>query len=178
MFEVDGEDGLVRFWDCFHATDRLCSGNVTGATLAPLLRAEVSQTLGQWFNTGGRAGVPTRPLVNSVRTRDASAGRRGDAGSASRPDRFCSAPASPLGLLTMGTSCGTSSGPTSRSSQGDPLFRRREGSLSLAACVRRRSFVLREPPTCAGGRPSERCPASERQHLRPQGLETASLGQR
>jgi hypothetical protein len=47
MFEADGEDGLVRFWDCFHATDRLHSGNVTAATLAPLLSAEVSQTLGR-----------------------------------------------------------------------------------------------------------------------------------
>jgi hypothetical protein len=47
MFEADGEDGLVRFWNCFHATDRLYSGNVTAATLAPLLSAEVSQTLGR-----------------------------------------------------------------------------------------------------------------------------------
>jgi hypothetical protein len=47
MFEADGEDGLVRFWDCFHATDRLDSGNVTAATLAPLLSVEVSQTLGR-----------------------------------------------------------------------------------------------------------------------------------
>ncbi|MGH2892573.1 MAG: hypothetical protein ACRDPM_04790 [Solirubrobacteraceae bacterium] len=27
VFETDGEDGLVRFWDCFHATDRLSSGS-------------------------------------------------------------------------------------------------------------------------------------------------------
>jgi hypothetical protein len=47
MFDADGEDVLVRFWDCFHATDRLYSGNVTAATLAPLLSAEVSQTLGR-----------------------------------------------------------------------------------------------------------------------------------
>ena len=47
MFEADGEEGLVRFWDSFHATDRLYSGNVTAATLAPLLSAEVSQTLGR-----------------------------------------------------------------------------------------------------------------------------------
>ena len=47
VFEADGEDGLVRFWDCFHATDRLYSGNVTAASLAPLLSAEVSQTLGR-----------------------------------------------------------------------------------------------------------------------------------
>ena len=47
MFEVDGEDGLVRFWECFHATDRLDSSDATTASLAPLLRTEVSQTLGQ-----------------------------------------------------------------------------------------------------------------------------------
>jgi hypothetical protein len=47
MFEADGEDCLVRFWDCFHTTDRLQAGNVTAATLARLLSAEVSQTLGR-----------------------------------------------------------------------------------------------------------------------------------
>jgi hypothetical protein len=47
MFEADGEDGLVRFWDCFHATDRLNSSEATAASLAPLLRSEVSQILGR-----------------------------------------------------------------------------------------------------------------------------------
>jgi hypothetical protein len=47
MFQVDGEDGLVRFWDCFHATDRLHSGDVSTASLAALLATEVSETLGQ-----------------------------------------------------------------------------------------------------------------------------------
>jgi hypothetical protein len=47
MFNADGEDGLVRFWDCFHGTDRAGSGEVTAASLAPLLRAEVSETLGR-----------------------------------------------------------------------------------------------------------------------------------
>ena len=47
MFNADGEDGLVRFWDCFHATDRLSSGEVTAASLAPLLRTEVSEPLGR-----------------------------------------------------------------------------------------------------------------------------------
>ena len=46
MFEVDGEDGLVRFWDCFHAKDHVSTGEVTATSLAPLLTAEVSQTLG------------------------------------------------------------------------------------------------------------------------------------
>ena len=47
MFEADGEDGLVRFWDCFHETDRIAAGEVTAASLAPLLRTEVSVTLGR-----------------------------------------------------------------------------------------------------------------------------------
>ena len=47
MFNADGEDGLVRFWNCFHGTDRLSSGEVTAASLAPLLRTEVSETLGR-----------------------------------------------------------------------------------------------------------------------------------
>lgn len=46
-FNADGEDGLVRFWECFHATDRLNSSEATAASLAPLLRTEVSQTLGR-----------------------------------------------------------------------------------------------------------------------------------
>ncbi len=47
VFEADGEDSLVRFWDCFHATDHLYPGDVTAATLAPLLSDEVSRTLGR-----------------------------------------------------------------------------------------------------------------------------------
>jgi hypothetical protein len=47
MFNADGEDGLVRLWNCFHGTDRLSSGKVTAASLAPLLKTEVSQTLGR-----------------------------------------------------------------------------------------------------------------------------------
>ena len=47
MFNADGEDGLVRFWNYFHGTDRLSSGEVTAASLAPLLRTEVSETLGR-----------------------------------------------------------------------------------------------------------------------------------
>ena len=47
MFAADGEDGLVSFWNCFHATDRLSSGQVTAASLAPVLRTEVSETLGR-----------------------------------------------------------------------------------------------------------------------------------
>jgi hypothetical protein len=47
MFEVDGEDGLVRFWDCFHSTDRVNAGEATAASLVPLLSTEVSPTLGR-----------------------------------------------------------------------------------------------------------------------------------
>ena len=47
MFDADGEDGLVRFWNCFHATDRLSFGKVTTASLARVLRTEVSETLGR-----------------------------------------------------------------------------------------------------------------------------------
>lgn len=47
MFDADGEAGLVRFWDCFHVTDRANSGESTAASLAPLLRAEVGPTLGR-----------------------------------------------------------------------------------------------------------------------------------
>ncbi len=46
MFEIDGERGLVRFWDCFHATDRV-NISATAASLAPLLTAEISPTLGR-----------------------------------------------------------------------------------------------------------------------------------
>jgi hypothetical protein len=47
MFEVDGEDGLVRFWDCFHSVDRVNASEVTAASLAPLLTTEVSPILGR-----------------------------------------------------------------------------------------------------------------------------------
>ena len=47
MFDADGENGLIRFWDCFHATDLLNSGQVTAASLVALLRTEVSETLGR-----------------------------------------------------------------------------------------------------------------------------------
>ena len=47
IFDVDGEDALVRLWDCFHGTDRFGAGDVTTASVARLLRAEVSETLGR-----------------------------------------------------------------------------------------------------------------------------------
>jgi hypothetical protein len=46
-FEADGEDGLVRLWDCFHSTDCVNAGEATAASLAPLLATEVSPTLGR-----------------------------------------------------------------------------------------------------------------------------------
>jgi hypothetical protein len=45
MFDADGENGLVRFWDFFRATDLPVSSGATAASLAPLLRNEVSETL-------------------------------------------------------------------------------------------------------------------------------------
>jgi hypothetical protein len=47
MFEADGEDGLVRFWDCSHSTDCVNAREATAASLAPLLATEISPTLGQ-----------------------------------------------------------------------------------------------------------------------------------
>jgi hypothetical protein len=47
MFDVDGEDCLIRFWECFHATDRFNADQVTAVSLAPLLRNEVSEALGR-----------------------------------------------------------------------------------------------------------------------------------
>jgi hypothetical protein len=47
MFETDGEDGLVRFWECFQGTVHVRSGEATAASLAPLLTREVSDTLGR-----------------------------------------------------------------------------------------------------------------------------------
>ena len=47
VFEADGEQSLARFWDCFHARDRVQPGDTTAASLAPLLTIEVSQTLGR-----------------------------------------------------------------------------------------------------------------------------------
>jgi hypothetical protein len=47
VFSADGEDGLARFWNCFHGTGRLASGEITAASLARLLKNEVSETLGR-----------------------------------------------------------------------------------------------------------------------------------
>ena len=47
MFQVDGEAGLIRFWECFHAADRVPAGQATAASLAPLLTSEISRTLGR-----------------------------------------------------------------------------------------------------------------------------------
>jgi hypothetical protein len=47
IFNADGEQGLMRFWDCFHAIDHLSLSEVTTSSVAGLLRTEVSQTLGR-----------------------------------------------------------------------------------------------------------------------------------
>lgn len=46
MFDVDGEDGLRRLWDVFRSRDRDGFTDVTPTSLAPLLRSDVSETLG------------------------------------------------------------------------------------------------------------------------------------
>lgn len=46
MYRADGEDSLVRFWSYFRQPERVAAGELTAATLAPVLRAEVSDTLG------------------------------------------------------------------------------------------------------------------------------------
>ena len=47
VFAADGERGLVRLWDCFHATDRIPAGQTSVASLAPVLSTQVSPTLGR-----------------------------------------------------------------------------------------------------------------------------------
>jgi hypothetical protein len=47
MFDIDGEDGLVRFWTCFHARDRVNPSDASASAWAPLLSSEVSTTLGR-----------------------------------------------------------------------------------------------------------------------------------
>jgi hypothetical protein len=47
MFSADGEDGVVRFWSYFRANEHPNNGEVTAESLAPLLRTQVSETLGR-----------------------------------------------------------------------------------------------------------------------------------
>jgi hypothetical protein len=47
MFDADGEDGLVRFWEYFRATGRTVASATDATSLARLLKAEVSETLGR-----------------------------------------------------------------------------------------------------------------------------------
>jgi len=56
VFETDGEEGLVRLWDCLHARDRFNTGPVEREPLGSLLGKEVSETLGQASAIGDRAG--------------------------------------------------------------------------------------------------------------------------
>ena len=64
MFEVDGEEGLVHFWDYFHSNDRFKSGEITATSLAPILRTEVSETLGraiqEWPEMPRDPSMPSR----------------------------------------------------------------------------------------------------------------------
>lgn len=47
VFDADGGNGLVRFWDCFQASARISSAEVPAATFAPLLRAGIIQAVGR-----------------------------------------------------------------------------------------------------------------------------------
>jgi hypothetical protein len=47
MFNVDGEEVLTRFWDCFHAAPRRDDAAITTTSLVSLVRTEVSETLAQ-----------------------------------------------------------------------------------------------------------------------------------
>ncbi len=47
MFDADGEQGLVRLWNFFHATDRFSAIDASAVSLAPLLATEVSPILGR-----------------------------------------------------------------------------------------------------------------------------------
>lgn len=47
VFDADGEDALVRFWNCFRVEDRFGDHQATTALLASLLTTEVSATLGR-----------------------------------------------------------------------------------------------------------------------------------
>jgi hypothetical protein len=47
MFSADGEDGVIRFWSHFRANEHPNNGEVTAESLAPLLRTQVSETLGR-----------------------------------------------------------------------------------------------------------------------------------
>ncbi len=47
VFDAEGETALVRLWNCFRGVDRFGPGTVTTASVAKLLRSEVSETLGR-----------------------------------------------------------------------------------------------------------------------------------
>ena len=68
MYGVDGEDGLVRFWDCFHSIDRVAASEATAASPAPLLTTEVSPTLGRAVRDWRRTLVALAPSAMIRRT--------------------------------------------------------------------------------------------------------------
>jgi hypothetical protein len=53
MFEADGEESLVRFWNCFRGPHRATAGEVTPEGLRSLLGSEVSETLGAALDRWG-----------------------------------------------------------------------------------------------------------------------------
>jgi hypothetical protein len=53
MFDADGEEGFVRFWDFFRGADHPIPGEITAASLVPLLRTGVSETLARAVHNWG-----------------------------------------------------------------------------------------------------------------------------
>ena len=47
VFDAEGEKSLVRFWNYFRSPDLVLPHEVTAVSLSPLLRTEVSETLGK-----------------------------------------------------------------------------------------------------------------------------------
>ena len=80
VFDADGEDGLVRFWDCFHGTDRLARERGHGGVARPAaagrgerdprtgsatvaMSPAPSDDRGRGRVVFGVRQVPTRPLL-------------------------------------------------------------------------------------------------------------------
>jgi hypothetical protein len=47
VFDADGEDALVRLWNCFHSAEPVSASDAASASLAPFLTTAVSPTLGR-----------------------------------------------------------------------------------------------------------------------------------
>jgi hypothetical protein len=47
VFDADGEDALVRLWECFRSAEPVSASDASAASLAPFLTTAVSPTLGR-----------------------------------------------------------------------------------------------------------------------------------